>query len=289
MPRLAPKYMAVAADETVVFDPGLAREPMPLQYSREAVFLCMGPTDVSFGDWIMDFLPRLALAKAAELDCKILVNRRLPPQFVEMMEILGVRRDRLIFETKWQAVMYPRVYAPSWPAGIRRQPMANWLGVFRNRPGPPPSGERPLLYLTRKDIGHRPLVNEEEVCDLFVSHGFRVVDPGRLSLSETLELFSTPACIAGPWGSAFQNVVFSRRPPVCLALWPRYGFKYIHDVGVFMHEAGVGFGYVVGREVGSGGAPNHAPWTVDLDDAKRALDRTLELVEAARRRDLQSA
>ena len=288
MAHRAHKYEAVVQDETVVFGPGFAHEPVPLQYAREPVFLCMGPMDLSFGDWIIDFLPRLALAKAAELDCKILVNRRIPDRFVEMLGVLGVERDRILFQKNWHAIAYPRVYVSSWPAGIRNQPMADWLGIFRDAAVPARRGERPLLYLTRKHIGHRPLVNEEEICDLFVSHGFREINPDRLSLPETLDLFSNPACIAGPWGSAFENVVFSSRPPVCLALMPRYSFKYMHNVGVFMHEARVAFGYVVGREMGPGG-PNHAPWIVDLDDAKRALDQTLELVEATRRRDPQSA
>ena len=276
LPARVAKYTASVVDGAVVFGPLLGKDPLPTGYAKRPVFLCMGPSDKSFGDWIMEYVPRLALAKAAELDCEVLVHKHLPPNFIDMLKSLGVRPDRIVVQNDGQAVLYRRLYAPSWPAGIREQPMADWLGVFRDMVRPSSSSAGPLLYLSRKHLSNRPLLNEEEICDLFVRRGFQEVNPDTLSLSETLELFANPACIAGPWGSAFENVVFSRRPPIAVALIPRYDAQYMHNVGIFMHAAQVNFGYVVGQTAGPG-TPNHAPWTLALDDAKRALDQALEL------------
>jgi len=277
----AHKYHAAVRDGLVAFGGQVGPEPPKVEFFDEPVFLCMGPTDQSYGDWLNQFPTRILLAEAAELDCRILVNRYAPPQFIEMLERLGVERRRLVFQKDGRAVIYRRLYAPSWPFDLDNRPMANWLGIYKRAVRPPSSKERPLLFLTRKHVFNRPLINEEEICELFVSHGFQEVVPERLTLSETIDLFASPACIAGPWGSAFQSTVFCHAPPVTVALMPPYWPSYMDSVGTYMHEAGVKFGYVRGENTRPDKA-NTSPWVISMDLAKRALDKALEMVERER-------
>jgi capsular polysaccharide biosynthesis protein/tetratricopeptide (TPR) repeat protein len=278
-PGKANKYHAAVQGDVAVFDRDFGREPLRVEYVDEEVFLCAGPTDLSYGDWLNQFPPRIWLAEAAELDCRILVNRDLPPNFVEMLERVGVDRSRLIFHKDGRASVYRRVYAPSWPFGLDNRPMADWLDIYRRAARPAAPAGRPLLYLTRRHVDHRPLVNEAEVAELFLGHGFREVVPERLTLEETLELFSSPACVAGPWGSAFQSVVFGAAPTAAVALMPPYDGHYMHSVGTFMHAAGCRFAHVTGQIVFADN-PNASPWRIGMDDARRALDAALELSRA---------
>src|SRR5206468_4136940 len=124
--------------------------------------------------------------EAAELDCQILVSGHAPPKFIDMLEALGVERRRIVFQKDRRAVVYRRLYAPSWPYGPLNRPMENWLSIYRRAPRPPAPAERPLVYLSRRHVPNRPLVNEEEICELFVSHGFRTVVPDDLTVSQTV-------------------------------------------------------------------------------------------------------
>ena len=280
LPGKVSKYLAATDGDAVTFKAAVGKEPLwSGAYVEAPTFLCMGPGDGAYGDWLMDFVPRVSLANAAELDCRFLVSKHIPAHFVEMLQAVGVDKEKIIFQKDGRAVLYRKLYAPSWPAGIRERPMADWLNVFRRAVIADQSkGER--LYLTRKHISNRPLVNEEEVCDLFLRHGFREIVPDELSLSETLKVFSNAACVVGPWGSAFESMLFCNKPPVSIALMPQYDQSYMRDVGIFMHEAGIRCGYVHGEAVGSGPA-NHAPWTISMAKAKRALHSALALVETS--------
>ena len=284
LPHKVAKYHGALDGDGVRFAGAFGADRGISDFVEEPVFLCMGPTDASFGDWLMDFVPRLWLLKAAELDCKILLNRELPVSFLEMLEALGIRRSRMIFQRDRRAAVYRRLYVPSWPSGVRERPMGNWLSIFRRLDKTPVSPGPPLLYLSRKHVSNRRLVNEDEICELFVESGFTEVVPDDLSFQQTLDLFATPACVAGPWGSSFENVLFSRSSPIALALMPPYDAHYMQNVGIFMHEARIRFGYALGRSLAK--KPNHAPWVISVDTAKRAIGRTLELVEKARARGL---
>jgi capsular polysaccharide biosynthesis protein len=67
------------------------------------------------------------------------------------------------------------------------------------------------LYLTRAGASRRRVANEEEVRSLLTKHGFEVVAPEALSVSEQIALFAQATHIAGATGAAMTNMLFA--PP----------------------------------------------------------------------------
>jgi capsular polysaccharide biosynthesis protein len=66
-----------------------------------------------------------------------------------------------------------------------------------------------LLYLSRADARKRRVVNEEELLQRLVPLGFRVIQPGRLSVAEQIGAVSRARVIVGAHGAAFANLVFA--------------------------------------------------------------------------------
>ena len=210
----------------------------------------------------------------------MLVNREIPDQYLDMLAALGVPRERVLFHDVSGVSVFPRLYAPSWPMLHRDHPMKGCYDIYRRAwRGAPAAAERPLLYLARDEVANRRLLNEAEVRSAFERRGFTVVHPERLGFDQTLELFAQPSCVAGPYGSAFRNIVFSNPAPLCLAIMPPYGEDYMPGVALWIGMLGGRLAYVRGAGVGEG-HPNLAPWTAPLDDVGRALDRVLAFIAA---------
>jgi hypothetical protein len=251
---------------------------LPLKVFDTPAFMMAGPTDTSFGDWIGSFAPRLALYEAAGLDCPILIRWKPPEQILPLLEVLGVGRDRLIFHTTKQVSIFPKLFAPSWPRPDKAAPMAGLFDVYRRAAAAEPANGGPaMIYLTRRGVRKRPLLNEPEICELFADRGFQIVNPGEMSFQEVRRLFASPACVAGPFGSAFHNLVLSRNHPTSLVLMPAHLPFHLMETAMWQAGCGNRFAYVYG-ETPPGPYTPRTPWTISIEKVERALDRMLALI-----------
>lgn len=66
------------------------------------------------------------------------------------------------------------------------------------------------IYITRRYSAYRSILNGKELEDLFVSKGFTLVDPGKMSLLEKVKVFSHADVIAGPLSGGFINTLFCK-------------------------------------------------------------------------------
>ena len=249
------------------FDPQAFQDGLcPLRVFDTPALLLAGPTDNSFGDFMLNFPPRLAIAEAAGLDLPVVVRRGLPQPWLDLLQALGVRRERILFHDPAGVSLFPRLYVPSWPLPGRKRPMADLLGVYRDRLARAAAGPAELLYLSREGVEGRRLANEAEVRALFERHGFRAIRPEQLGWDEIRDLFGRAACIAGPYGSAFLNVVHAAAPPEALVLMPPEPEAFLDEVALWLGAAGASFGYLRGAPGSRRGG-----WTVPLDRLEAAV------------------
>ena len=136
-----------------------------------------------------------------------------------------------------------------------------------------------LIYVSRKNIVSRKLLNEEECETLFKEYGFTVITPESLTFSEQVNIFANATHIAGPVGSALHNIVFSKYPrsvklfliapqergarsvpPVILERW--YNREPCAVFGEYIHTKG-------------SIASLNDPWTVSLKDLETGLNQWL--------------
>ncbi|HEX4095466.1 MAG TPA: glycosyltransferase family 61 protein, partial [Caulobacteraceae bacterium] len=237
-----------------------------------------GPTDTSFGDFLVNFAPRLALYEAAGLDCPILLRWEPLPPVLSILEAMGVGPERIIFHAPEQISLFPKLYAPCWPCRDKLAPVAGVFDVFR-RAAAPPGPERPMLYLDRRNNKKRALANEPEVAELFAARGFKIVEPGSLSFEEARQLFAAPACVAGVYGSAFLNLMFSGAHPPSLVLMPGHRPQNLAEFAQWQVDCGNRFAYVLG-DIPPEPHVSYTPWTIPLDKVERALDGMMQLVSS---------
>ncbi len=271
------KYGAHRLGDELTFDAGPYGDGvMPIKYFDTPALLMEGPTDTAFGDWILNFAPRLGLAEAAGLNCPILLRWNPQHQSLPILEALGVSRDRIILHERGTVALFPKLYVTSWPSRDKTAPMSGVFDIFA-RARRPRSEQRPLVYLTRSRVVARPLLNEAEVCALFARRGFQIVSPGELSFEQVQDLFSNPACVAGPFGSAFLNLVFGSANPIGLALMPAHLPIHLEEMAFWQAQCGNRFAYVPG-EIPAEVDSYWTPWTISLERVEQALDHVMKLL-----------
>jgi tetratricopeptide (TPR) repeat protein len=242
----------------------------------EPALLLAGPTDRSFGDWIINFPPRLALAEAARLDCRIVIAEGATAPAEPMLEALGVDPGRLLRHDPTGVSVFPKLFVPSWPMMERLNHMAEPFAIYRRAARPPPA-HRPRLYLSREGIGGRPMLNEPQVRALFERHGFVAVRPERLSLDQARELFAGPACVAAPYGSALLNLVFATTRPACLVIAAPAPELFLREAISWLGAMDLPFGYVRGEP-----APDPArqdAWIAPMELVEQGLEALLALAD----------
>lgn len=259
--------------EGLRFDPRAFQNGLcPVRVFDTPALLLAGPTDNGFGDFMLNFPPRLAIAEAAGLDLPVVVRKGLAQSWLDLLEALGVRRERILFHDPAGVSLFPRLYAPSWPLPRRSEPMDDLFGVYRTLARTTPAAPRERLYLSREGLGGRKLANEAGVRALFERHGFRVVHPERLSFHEVRDLFGRAGCIAGPYGSAFLNAAHLTLPATALVLMPPEPEGYLDEVALWLGSAGASFGYLRGEAMAS----PRGGWAVALDRLELAVSDLLE-------------
>ena len=161
-------------------------------------------------------------------DLKLLVS---PPEgkddlypFVwESLELLGITKNDVIFLN--QNTLYNRVCVGSSLTHNRLSNCPPHHKVFdiidrmkSGAKGPEKIyvSRRTWLHNNFENIGtnyteRRRCVNEDEVAELFISHGFEEVFCENMTMKEKIALFSSAKVVAGPIGGGMCNVIFS--PP----------------------------------------------------------------------------
>ena len=270
------KSEAAGVEDAVLFDRGRFQDGLrPIRCFDEAAFLLAGPTDLSFGDWMINFPPRLAMAEAAGFDGRIVITDQPLAIAEPMLAALGVDPARLVRHDPSGVSLFPRLYAPSWPMRERLSHIPDPFAIYRRAARPVPA-ERPRLYLSREGVGKRPMLNEPEVRALFERHGFRAVRPERLGFEEMLELFAGPACVAGPYGSALLNLAFTSARPPCLVIAAPEPELYLREAISWLGAMALPFGYVRG-EAAPGAGDGGGGWIAPLDLVEQGLEALLDL------------
>ncbi len=281
VPREPREYLARRDAQGMVFDRRAFKDGLcAYRWFDTPAFLLAGPTDRSFGDWILNFPPKLLVAEAVKLDCPIVVTADPLPQTVDMLAALGVDPGRLIFHDELGVSIFPKLYAPSWTMLDRLNPAAGLFDIYRRAVRPSTAAPGPRLYLSRERVANRTLVNEMQMRELFERRGFQVVHPERLTFQQILETFANPSCVAGPYGSALLNLAFSNRRASCLFVGTPMPELFTQEAIAWLGELGLKFGYVHGHAADdSKPLLKTGPWRAPLDQVELALDRILALSE----------
>ncbi len=203
-------YLAEAYD--AIFDPAYAaaiagrRDALAAAPPGDADLFVLGGSTNHF-HWLLDFLPRLALASTP----------RLPDMLVVHGEFASGQRESLAYASAGLGLPeLPLKPVPDGVVGVRRariplaigrdHTVAFWRRILAAH------GERSLprrrLFIRRGQVARRRLLDEDAVADRFAAAGFEVVDPGAMDFAGQRRLFAEAALVVGTHGAALANAVF---------------------------------------------------------------------------------
>ena len=272
------KFGAVARPGGIRFDPTAFRGgDFRVTAFAAPALLMAGPTDGSFGDWFVNFLPRLQMMRAVGLDCPVVISRNAHGYVGQTLAALGLGPDDIILHDPKAVSTFPRLYVPAWPMPHRRAAMARQFEGMAVTPAHRP--RRGLVYLSRENVEARRLANEAEVRARFEQRGFVTVHPDRTPFAEMQAILAEAACVAGPYGSAFLNLAFQWDKPPSLVLAPHYYQGYLRETSLWLGGMGAPFGLLLGEGIEGVAYSDRAidaPWRLDPALIDGAIDRMLD-------------
>lgn len=192
-----------------------------------------GRVSANYFHWLIEYLPRLAtLNEFPELSrLPLIVADNKASTMKEVLSLVAPNHP-VIWVSESDQICVKKLYVPSMftfipdtvaipleKGGVISVRQMQWFRerVMSHLPSLPSSNSR-RLYVHRKSGLARAIVNEEEVIQAFVSHGFEVVDPSELSFLEQVYLFASASAIAGTTGAAFANLIFCQPGTQIIAL-----------------------------------------------------------------------
>lgn len=206
---------------------------------------------------------------------RLLVPREMEGWMWSSLADAGVRADRLLDYGKGEQltlseaiVLSPLEYASA--SLLRRLQRRMWRAAGLD-PASPPSQDK-LLYVTRKNANRRLLVEEQALSCLAKELDFELVAPETLSLLDQVRLFARARGIAGPVGAALTNLAWSQPGTRVLSIFKEeVTLPTFVDLSILLSQR---HRWLLGRTLQGFTAvhPFSAPYSVDLDLARRELD-----------------
>lgn len=189
----------------------------PIQPIKGSVVSLATPSHSNYSHWTYDSLPQLGFALEQGLRVDAIYFASTQPFQSEILRLLGWDKFPVI-DASTHPVVRPetlhyfthKTFLPPSPAVIRWLKSFYVPAILAHQNSLPASLSAPRLYLSRRGVKGRELVNEEEVEQLFKTYGFTIVQPHQLTVREQSAYFHQAEIIAGPHASSFTNLIFAR-------------------------------------------------------------------------------
>lgn len=220
------RYISFAY-ETVV----LAQQPdkVLLSFSEfntreiEAGIFLSGSASSAFGHWLPEFLPKLQFLQQHPdfADIPIIVDAGMPQSHFDHLRRLA--DNRLILLQANESLLCKRLLVAPSPAFFPVETFSNDIPVHE-MPGLSPRAMRFLradesseinkprhrrIFLARKNMKWRRLLNEEEIAADLLRLGFETIYIEKMSVVEQIDMFQQAQWIVAPNGSALLNLIFA--------------------------------------------------------------------------------
>ena len=170
--------------------------------------------DGNYFHWTVDFFPLLlSLGEMAELnDIPILMHDDLTPYQHEALKMAKIDENRI------RPLSYPGcfpcnelivpLFPPDKGEAQRRHFRSKSLSRVHSL-APPYSGNGRRLYLSRKGVTRRRIINEDVLIDLLEKEGFEILSLQGATLEEQINIFSQADIVVGANGAAWGNMVYT--------------------------------------------------------------------------------
>lgn len=264
--------------------------PNPQQEERG--IMLFGEGSVHYGHWIYEYLPKILYFESLPQykSWPIFVDEGMPPTHLESLRLMIEPGQEIRVLPKDSTVVFKRLVYLSY---FSHTPMYFKQGIIPEvEDGPtsdralsylstklsrtqPKGPKRERLYLSRKSSSWRVLTNEQEVEMVFHRYGFRSLALEGTSFADMLDIFSRAEYIAGPSGSAMNNLVFAPSDCKALVLSPPQIGNYASWAST-IKRLGHPIAFLCGsNRTSEQRAEKHASYSIDLNLLSQTLRNEL--------------
>jgi len=201
-------------------DHPITRPPCNIVAIDRPVLMVFGPGSSIYGHWLLDFLPRIAIAQRLLGDALdefvVPLPSDTPAWATAMMETFcGIAPERILpYHRHNDKLVCARVCLPSFAHNgnyVLHPFMRAFYDQFGNRDA---SAPKRRICLSRRNqeretFSYRRIFEKREAMEhLAEDHGFAVVRPEELSFADQVALFRSADCVLGEVGSGLHASVF---------------------------------------------------------------------------------
>lgn len=172
--------------------------------------------------WITQALPRLMLAQKNKTSFQLLLPNDHQSEFhTSSLHLLGVTSWRILqkgnlfykLQNLWYAGRDIQIGDYHSDSIIALRDALSRISEHANR----------NIFIHRTSQANRRIINQREVLDTFVSHGFEIVEFEKLSFEAQLILAGQTRVLAGVHGAGLTNMIFMPKNSVVFELTTRVG------------------------------------------------------------------
>lgn len=188
---------------------------------------------------------------------------------VELLGAVGVPEASILFFTS--PLQTPTLLFPDPPVLARRYVHPGAFDLFAR--AREVLADRALdtpdrVYVSRRRVGGRSLLNEAAVERVAEELGFTVVHPQELTIGEQITVFANASMVMGSGGSAMHNAVFCARDARVLIVSSP---SWITVIDSLLDDGAGRLGYVLGTTEEGGPHQRHqGPWHVNPERVRAA-------------------
>ena len=210
------------------------------------LFVVTSSTSKLYYHGLLEIVPRLHIAQKMGMGPNIPVYVDASKPF--MQECLrALKIDNIIDASQHPRIQAAKLIVPCYEINsfdsIPERSIALLNDLF---PEPKSRSTVPdrKIYLSRRQVGRRNIVNEQEVSAFLQDRGFETFFPENFSIQEQAGLFRQAKIIAGPSGGAFTNIAFCKAGTTILNFFHWQADNSIQKLSI---AAGLRYVYVASR------------------------------------------
>ena len=263
---------------------------VPVTSELDSGISLLSPHSPNYMHFVTEVLPKAVLADDLPPSLPWIVDADVPEGLLDFLTRVVHSRRQIVKVPAMQGARIGEVYVPYADCRVQFDPRGGGIvaksprthfnpeliGHVRSKARSKSIGSDRLKVFFLRDHGTssgRKLLNQDTLADLLRRNGFVVVDPGRMTPQEQIEIASRTTVVVGSMGAALTNIVWAYPGTKVIAI---AGYLPGANYGLFASLAAVlgqNYHLVLGelRDSGHTSILNHDIW-VDLDAVQQALN-----------------
>jgi capsular polysaccharide biosynthesis protein len=226
----------------------------PIVHYSGTVALLSSNASYNYYHWMMEVAARIHLLSygGVEID-KVVLNPFTQPFQQEILDMLGLPRDKIIFISESTHLEADLLIVPSfgsytgvpprWPNYYLKNALKDAL---TNTLRTPLSTGYGRVYVSRARATYRQVRNEDRIVYMLNRYGFVVAYLEEMSVAEQIRLFHSARIIIAPHGAGLTNVMFCEPNAAVIELSsPRFVSPLYYYMSV---ASALDYYYLVGEE-----------------------------------------